>query len=539
MTDQPPHSPEPPSPGESALAAPDGGSQPHGPPPPAAGEQPLLPPYGVRPPLQGPERPSSLPPTGPTIPRPTLTRLRPAHALLAAAAGVGFDLGVRTEAASLAGALAVVFAAATTAIVVRTAGRVPQLFCAGAMVFGLLLPLRASTWLTALNGLMALACLGAAALTTDGELIPLRSWNIATRTARLFSAVWAPVIIAASARPDDAAGLRRWMPVLRGLTLAAVPVLVLGALLASADAVFASAITPGVDVGGLVGHGFVAFVGFAALVGLLAIATTQLDEPRTDVRPLGAVEALVVLGSVGLLYAGFAIVQLLSALGQADSLLAGEGVTYAEYARSGFFQLLWVAGLTAVLLATIRLFIRDADTALDRAARIVGAVVALLTCLIVATAIVRLRLYTAEFGQTTLRWYSTAFAWMLGIGFIAIATAHVSRLGRHLPATLLSLTAVTLIVCNLLNAEARVAEHNLGRDDAIDELDANYLIRLSADAWPALADNQELVLDRLQDEWGDTGGFDRFVDACDRADRDRGFGPAGFNLALARLDCAA
>jgi hypothetical protein len=220
---------------------------------------------------------------------------------------------------------------------------------------------------------------------------------------------------------------------------------------------------------------------------------------------LGAIETLVVLGSVAAVFALFAATQLASALGQTDTILADQGISHADYARSGYFQLLWVAALTAMLLATLRLLARPGTERQALLQRAASALVALLTCGIVASAIVRLGLYTDAFGQTTLRWYSGAFAWMLGIGFAMAAVAGLRATARWLPISLISLTAATLLVVNVVNPEARIAEQNLMRVDA----------------------------DRIGT------AEEQFVSACTEADESNGYGPFGFNVSLARLDCAA
>ena len=191
-----------------------------------------------------------------------------------------------------------------------------------------------------------------------------------------------------------------------------------------------------------------------------------------------------------------------------------------------------------MLLATLRLLARRGTDRQALLQRIAAAVVALLTCVIVASAIVRLALYTDEFGQTTLRWYSGAFAWMLGAGFVLAAIAALRDSTRWLPISLISLTAATLLVVNLVNPEARIAEHNLDRMSSDQELDADYLLRLSADAWPVLLERRDTVLEALE---SDRPGSpqDRFERACLDADEANGYGPLGFNVSIARLDCAA
>lgn len=92
------------------------------------------------------------------------------------------------------------------------------------------------------------------------------------------------------------------------------------------------------------------------------------------------------------------------------------------------------------------------------------------------------------------------------------------------------LVVATLFTVNVVNPEARVAEHNLARTDAVERLDADYLTRLSADAWPALLQHELLMTGRLH-------SVATLRDQCDLADAANSYGLAGFNLARQRLEC--
>ena len=301
------------------------------------------------------------------------------------------------------------------------------------------------------------------------------------------------------------------------------------ALLASADAAFAGSIAIDMSPGPVFSHVVLTVLAVAAIAGLIAV-TGERDEPSWDgTRPFGAVEALVLLASIAVVYAWFAVVQLLSALGKTGGLLAERGVSYSEWARDGFFQLLWVAGLTVVLLVLVRILVVDGVGTLHQLVRGTGALVALLTTLIVATAIVRLDVYTAEFGQTSLRWYCTAFAWMLGVAFVLIAAGHARRFEHSLPVALITALAITLFAVNVLNPDARVVEHNLARSDATEELDTNYVTGLSADAWPALLDERELVVSQSSEL--------SFTARCLEAAESNGYSVFGFNLGIERVSC--
>jgi len=436
------------------------------------------------------------------------------------------NLALRTGAASLSSAIAVFIIAGPLLGPHVLRNRTALSFTAAAVVFAIWLPVRASIWLTSLNSATVASCLIAAAVTVHPIRLRFATVTIATLLNRFFNGRFFVQVIRKAVAPLTAARSDQLVPILRGLAIAAVPFAVLAALLASADAVFAHSFSTDMDPSSFISHAVLTLMAFAGVAGLVSMTAQPVDESFTEHRPLGATEALVLLASIGGLYAAFAIVQLFTALGGADLLLKEQGTSYAEYASSGFFQLLWVAGLTVGLLLAIRTFVTDGQSFIHQAVRFAGAVVSLLTTLIAATAIVRLWLYTDEFGQTTLRWYCTAFAWMLGALFVVLAIGHSRKAEHLLPAAALVIVAATLLAVNVANPEARVAEHNLGR--AYGELDTLYLTTLSADAWPALLANEQVTNELTLPE---------YANRCERADEAFGYGIFGFNLAHARLEC--
>ena len=76
----------------------------------------------------------------------------------------------------------------------------------------------------------------------------------------------------------------------------------------------------------------------------------RLCPPRPARAPakvaLGRLEWALPLGALVVLFAGFVALQLTTLFGGERHVLETAGLTYAEYARSGFAQLLAVAALT-------------------------------------------------------------------------------------------------------------------------------------------------------------------------------------------------
>ena len=320
----------------------------------------------------------------------------------------------------------------------------------------------------------------------------------------------------------------------RGLALAAPLVVVLTALLASADAVFASFLRFPTDVSSVADHVFLIAFGGWGTAALLRIASSRLvdDPPLPRVR-VGTVEANVVVGSLCLLFGSFAIAQVVSVSEGGKHVLETAGLTYAEYARTGFFQLLAVAVITLLTLMTLRASIK-AETSASRARFIALAEVAVvLTLLVVAIAIRRLDLYEDVYGLTMLRLYSTIFAVWIGVSFVLLGL-DIARVRKERAWFLPAATAVGLVmlfVLNVVNPEAVVARHNMARAARGERFDPSYIADLSVDAVPTLTaslrdlpeEDAERLLERIGCELDDGAfrGWAAFNVSKERADNAR------------------
>ena len=333
----------------------------------------------------------------------------------------------------------------------------------------------------------------------------------------------------------------RFVPVFRGL-LIAVPVLALFALLfASADAVFAelarTALTWHVDLdlSSLVDR--TAWVSVVAwgVAGLLVVAAGVLPElipghaaagsaaagrgatgtpggnPSGDGPPpppwwtnrslgaasvtelrqplrLGSVEAATVLALVVALFAGFVVLQLAYLFGGRDTMTVA-GLTYAEYARRGFFELVAVAVLAGMLVVAL-----DLVVAVRGRAQLVASLALLgLTAVVLLSAFVRLRLYQEMYGWTELRFVvGVAIAW-LAVALAATAWLLLARMTRWTLHVLGIMVLVTVAGMNLIGPQAFVTDRNLERalNPAIvpaggrTGLDGTYLATLGDEAVPA------------------------------------------------------
>ncbi|MGI9016067.1 MAG: DUF4153 domain-containing protein [Euzebya sp.] len=289
-------------------------------------------------------------------------------------------------------------------------------------------------------------------------------------------------------------GRTRWrgnrgLAVLRGLLLAVPLIGVVGWLL-SADLVFADVIR--IDLppdlwGRVAAAAGVAWLTTAVLRGM---GTTPLPLPVPARRWLGITEAITVLALLVGVFALFAATQAYAAAGGASHILAQAGLTYAEYAREGFFQMIAVAVITLGALTGINVAVRmrpDGTTA--PAVRWLSLLATLLVMVIVGVALRRLDLYSQAFGLTRLRlWAALGTVWVGGI-FVLLAL-RMTGLGRRVSWLLPAVCGWALIAVvgvMLLSPDAVIARANIALDSAgVRPLDVQYAVGLSSDAVPDL-----------------------------------------------------
>ncbi len=217
------------------------------------------------------------------------------------------------------------------------------------------------------------------------------------------------------------------------------------------------------------------------------VVRARADGALNPRRALGAVEIGVVLGSLNVLFASFVLVQLRYFFGGAAWVMSAAGVTYADYARRGFFELVWVAALVLPLLLGFHHLLREGRARDEKVFRLLAGTQVALLFVIMASAIGRMRLYQSEYGLTELRVYTTAFMFWLALVFVWFAWTVLARRERaRFAAGALIAGCLVAAALHLLNPDALIVRANaalVGRGHAFD---AAYAASLSADAAPAL-----------------------------------------------------
>jgi hypothetical protein len=281
--------------------------------------------------------------------------------------------------------------------------------------------------------------------------------------------------------------------VARGVVIALPLLLLFGGLFAAADAVFDQRMQRLFhwDLNTLSSHAVMIVVYSLAAAGFLrrALAADEWKSPeheRFSSFALGALEIGVVLVLLNLLFLAFVDVQFRYLFGGEALVRISPGLTYADYARRGFFELVTVAALVLPLLLLLHWLLHAENAWHERLFRGLAATRVMMLFAIMASAVQRMLLYQDAYGITELRFYTTAFmGWVAVVALWFVATVLRGQRERFAFGALVT-AFVAIVVLDRVNPDAFIVRTNVARVKAGRALDAQYLTSLSADAVPAL-----------------------------------------------------
>lgn len=254
----------------------------------------------------------------------------------------------------------------------------------------------------------------------------------------------------------------------------------------------------------------------------LALATRRpfrrsVPAPSRRLAPWEWAVPLVLLDA---LFLAFVVVQLTVLFGGHDRVLETAGLTYAEYARQGFWELIAAASLTLAVVGGAALVAETTRRAHRLLLRGLLGVLCALTVVVLASAVHRLVLYEDAYGLTRLRLFAVAFAlWLGGLFALLVAAGLVRPLRRRLADVAVAGTALALLAFSFVNPDRLIAERDVDHWRDTGQLDTLYLSGLSADAAPALAELPAAfrVLDDLRERLAEPDPLSSFNVSRQRA----------------------
>lgn len=221
----------------------------------------------------------------------------------------------------------------------------------------------------------------------------------------------------------------------------------------------------------------------------------SLGSRSTRSSSLGLVEAGMLVGALDLLFATFVALQIPHFFGGSWTLASTPGLTAAEYARRGFFELIVVEAVAIPILLAAEAIMRGKARRHVTTFRILAGINLGLLGAIAASAALRLLLYRSAFGLTETRVYvGAALVWLVAVLVILAVTVLTGRHDRFAFGAIIAGFTV-LLALNAANPDGLIASTNLARAKKGVSVGAGYKglsfdvaynAGLSADAFPSL-----------------------------------------------------
>ncbi len=323
-----------------------------------------------------------------------------------------------------------------------------------------------------------------------------RSWNIGKYVGSILMFllqslvfVWCPFSHASTfLKSIKSKKYKNLVWVAAGLGAAVPMVILLAILLASADMVFQSMLDHMIE------QFLNPFTVFTVVIETAAAAlcmycmvcsayARELPEESRSLRNGEPVLAISFMGLIGLVYLVFCAIQVMYLFLGKGTL--PEGMTYADYARQGFFQLLFVALLNLVMVLMCLKYFRG-NVILNG----VLLTISFCTYVMIASAVYRMVLYVQQYQLTRLR---VMVLWFLAMLVVLMAGVIVLIFKNQFPLFRYCLAVVTVFYIGLAFArpDYQIARYNLAYGDRDAQMQQDYLSMLSVDAAPAVASMME------------------------------------------------
>ena len=254
-------------------------------------------------------------------------------------------------------------------------------------------------------------------------------------------------------------------------------------MLYQADAVFAQVIRrifEDIDLSTVFGIAFLfVFAFFSAYCGIRALEKRKLTSECKDYRRFEPLIAITVLITISIVYIFFSMIQIVYLF--LGKMQLPENYTYAQYAREGFFQLLFVCILNVIIVLGVLGFFRKH--------KVLHALLAIISCctyIMLASSGFRMMMYVKNYGMTFLR---MLVLWTIALIGLLLVGILVQIFNDRFPLFRYGLLMISVwyIALSFSHTDYWIARYNLSDKVNQSEVDYEYLTRLSSDAAPVIA----------------------------------------------------
>lgn len=190
-----------------------------------------------------------------------------------------------------------------------------------------------------------------------------------------------------------------------------------------------------------------------------------------------------VLSLINILFAIFVFIQVKYLFG-GTSFVLKSGITFADYARQGFFELALVMAIAATLVVIIYRSLSHHGH--SKFLMVLSTLLITQVLVIAISSLRRMGLYQDEYGFTTLRLYVQWFIYLSMFGLVGLAASIIVRVLFHrFIYGLVALGLLATLAVASVDVDSTIAKENINRFILdIKKLDTAYIGTLSLDAAP-------------------------------------------------------
>lgn len=273
-------------------------------------------------------------------------------------------------------------------------------------------------------------------------------------------------------------------------------------LLSSADMIFNNIINnifniprralEKLNIGSVITRIVVTIAFFLYLSGTLHYLLTDYQfEDREEELPekkkeTGTIKLLLI--TLNIIYVIFDIIQIKSLLLHS----VGETISYAEYARQGFFQLMVVSLINLCVILYTKRYNNKKD---NKKIKILSIILVVLTFIIIISSFIRMFLYEQEFGYTLLRLLVYISLFTETICLIP-TIIYIIKDKFNIVQSYMIILITMYVIINYINIDKIIAVNNIDRYYKKKDIDLVYLMNDHADNIPELTKFLNQVKDK-------------------------------------------
>ena len=209
---------------------------------------------------------------------------------------------------------------------------------------------------------------------------------------------------------------------------------------------------------------------------------TENNEKEINVN-IDSLTVKILLTTLNIIYIIFDIIQIKSLILHQVSM----NISYAEYAREGFFQLMIVSFINLIIILVSKSIEKKQDKKSKKYIKIMNLIMVFLTFIIIISSFIRMHMYETEFGYTLLR-LLVYFSLITEIILLIPTIIYIINSKFNIVKYYIIILITMYITINFINIDYIIAYRNIKRYYETNDIDIYYLMNNHTDDIPLLID---------------------------------------------------